>query len=156
MADLKYLAILCERTVLSLLECCFVSSNTTSINCCESSKLYCKRCRSVGGFSGVFINKSHAKLKDCFISEKDGKGIHVKDESEMISLKHCTITKCKEQGLAAYNGTKMVKVIDSHFEGNCSSFLGMGSIHLSGCRVLVKNTFVQSSGCNGIFIEGGS
>jgi len=41
-------AIGCVRTVINVLECCFVSKCHFSLCCYESSKLYCKSCRSVG------------------------------------------------------------------------------------------------------------
>jgi len=103
-------AITCEHTVINMLECSFVSKCIYSLCCYESCKLYCKRCRSVGGFGGVIIIKSHARLTDCFISEMDDMGIVAKDDTEMIKLKHCTVTKCKVQGLLVYGGTKIAKV----------------------------------------------
>jgi len=95
MDDPAFTAIRCIHTDLKLFECCFVSKNGFSLDCSESSNLYCKLCRSVGGHSGVTISKSRARLTDCFISEMLHVGVLANYDTERIKLKHCTITKCK-------------------------------------------------------------
>jgi len=149
--------ITCKNTDIKLVECCFVSKYSVALFCSESSKLNCKSCRSVGGFDGITIeSKSRAKLTDCFISEMAGAGIQARNEAERIILKHCTVTKCAKQGFIVCTGAKIAKVVDSSFKGNCSRFgATAGSIHLQGCRVLVKNTFIQSQNSVGVYIQGG-
>jgi len=150
-------AISCQNTDITLMQCAFYSKCSASFSCFERSKLNCKSCRSVGSFRGILTgNKSYASLTDCFISELTGIGVEATDETERISLKHCTITKCKKQGLAVYNGAEMAKIVDSHFEGNCILTPKEGSIQLKSCRALVKNTSVQNQDSIGIVIEGGS
>jgi len=150
-------AVACKVTDIKLTECCFVSKKNTSLCAVGSSKLYCKRCRSVGGYNGVVTGKNtSANLTDCFISEMNGNGIKATDETEMISLKHCTVTKCQQQGLFVFYGAKKAKVQNSRFEGNCPFEIGMASIQVKNCRLLVKNTYVGHYGKSvGIAIEGG-
>jgi len=86
----------------------------------------------------------------------NGIGIQARDDVEMISLKHCTITKCKEHALIACSGTKMAKIVDCYFESNCSPCTNaIASIKLKGCKVLIKNTSIKSKNYVGIDMEGG-
>jgi len=151
-------AIACVKTELKLIECSFNSKCSGSLSCFDESKVRCKRCRSVGSYGGVITGtNSHVKLTDCFISETIGMGIEVRDETEQITLKNCTITKCKKQGITVYSGSKCAKILDSTFESNCTeTTINEGSIQLKDCKVLVKNTTVKNQNSNGIVIEGGS
>jgi len=156
-AQYPFQAINCQTTHLKVLQCSFVSKCNSGLCCSENSKLDCKSCCSVGGYNGVVIgSKSHAKLSDCFVSKMDAVGIIANDQAEMIILKHCTVTKCKRQGLVVYDEAKMAKVLDSFFKDNGSGLINVASIHFKCCKVLVENTSVQSPGCTGIGIEGGS
>jgi len=151
-------AISCENTVIKLVECSFLSKCSTSLILYKNSELNCQSCRSVGGLSGVMTGKNtYAKLTDCFISETTGTGIEAKVETKMIILKHCTITKCKRQGLVVFNGAKCAKLVDCRFEENCSELsTNVGSMQFKNSRVLVKNTTVENQNCCGIVIEDGS
>jgi len=152
-----YQAISCENTDIKLLECAFYSKGSDGLFGSSGSKLNCKSCRSVNSWVGVATGKdSDAKLTDCFFSEIGQVGIVAKDEADMMSIKHCTITNCKRQGLLIFQGAKKAKVVDSYFEGNCSLKINIGAIHFRSCRALVKNTSIRSENAICVLIEGGS